>query len=73
MQALMGTKIDFFLVDADAKSNEKLCDELEIDELPHSQIIDHNGKILLNMLGVRTPEYIIERMEEQKKKWNQKK
>lgn len=58
------------LVDAEADENKALCDEHDVDELPHTQIVGDNGKILINMIGVRTPQYIIDKLHELKKEGN---
>ena len=54
------------LVDVDDEEYKSLCDKYDVDELPHTQILSDDGKVLLNMIGVRTPEFIIEEIKKLK-------
>jgi len=61
------SKLKPVFVDSEADANKELCDKYDVDELPHTQIIGDDGTILINMLGVRTPQYIIQEMQRLKK------
>lgn len=61
------SKLKAIFVDSEADANKELCDKHDVDELPHTQIIGEDGTILMNMIGVRTPQYIIDAMQRLKK------
>ena len=56
MNALAEACVTYVALDADAKENEKICDEHDVDELPHTQILD-GKKVIEEFVGIRSPEY----------------
>ena len=43
--------IDFEYIDAFDDDTQELCDEQEVDELPHIQFIDNNKNIIIEHIG----------------------
>ena len=62
LDLLKASDLDVEYLDADDIVNENLCDEENVDELPHTQIIDQNGKVRLNMYGIRSIAFLREYM-----------
>ena len=47
--------ISYVFVDALADGTQDFCDRHNVDALPHVQVIDANGKMLLNKSGYILP------------------
>ncbi len=43
--------IDFEYIDAFDDYTQELCDEQEVEELPHTQFIDNNDNIIVEHIG----------------------
>jgi len=48
---LTAAKMDFRLIDANAADAQDLCDLWEVDELPHTQVLSDDGKLLAEHIG----------------------
>jgi len=62
--ALENAKISFILIDAEAEENDDLCEEHDIDELPVTQIVEDDGRILGELIGPLQPDFLLEWIEE---------
>ncbi len=43
--------IDFEYIDAFDDDTQELCDEQEVEELPHTQFLDNNDNIIIEHIG----------------------
>jgi thioredoxin-related protein len=44
-------KIELEYIDAFEDKNQSICDEYEVDELPHIQFIDDNDEVIIQHIG----------------------
>ena len=54
---------EFCMIDAFDDSNEALCDEHNVDDLPHVKVVLSNGSILFEHIGVFNPEMLTNSIE----------
>ena len=60
LPALKEAGIDFVFIDAEAEENDDLCEEFDIDELPVTQVVDDDGKVLGELRGSLQPGFLLE-------------
>jgi len=60
LPALKEANIDFVFIDAEADENDGLCEEYEIDELPVTQIVNEDGKVLGELIGPLQTDFLME-------------
>jgi hypothetical protein len=46
----------FFLIDALDDEEEEICDEHNVDDLPHVKVISKKGKVLFEKIGMFDPQ-----------------
>jgi len=64
LPALDEAKIEFVFIDAEDEKNDDLCEEYDIDELPVTQIVEDDGRILGELIGPLQPDFLIEWIKE---------
>lgn len=66
LQSDYSEEVEFVIVDVRQSQGTQLASEFEIRFIPHTIILDSQGEVFLNEVGVKTEEYLRERLEELK-------
>ena len=56
LNALAEGCVTYVALDAEADENEEICDKYDVDELPHTQILD-GEKVIAEFVGIRNIAY----------------
>lgn len=54
-QLMYRAEMKWEFIDALAEENEMICDEFEVEELPHVQILSLDGKVMAEHIGYIDP------------------